>query len=213
MALMATWMSPSVPFLNPTGVDKPLAISRWVWDSDVRAPMAVQATRSPRYCGVMGSSASVAMGKPSSATLSRKARAFSIPSSMRKESSMYGIVDEPFPSRRGARLLEVDPHHQNKVSRTLSARALRRCGVVVPGDRVVDGAGADDDEDARIRTIQDAFERLPPFEDRVRGSLRDRQPRMNLLGRRHQVEGGDIQVFQSWRCHDRTTLSFVNNPG
>ncbi len=47
MALTAGSMSPSVPFLNPTGVDRPEDISRWVWDSEVRAPMAVQATRSP----------------------------------------------------------------------------------------------------------------------------------------------------------------------
>ena len=36
-----------MPFLKPTGVDRPEAISRWVWDSEVRAPMAVQAMRSP----------------------------------------------------------------------------------------------------------------------------------------------------------------------
>jgi hypothetical protein len=47
IALIATSRSPSVPFLKPTGVDRPEAISRWVWDSEVRAPIAVQAMRSP----------------------------------------------------------------------------------------------------------------------------------------------------------------------
>ena len=37
MALIATSSPPSVPFLKPTGVDRPLAISRCVWDSVVRA--------------------------------------------------------------------------------------------------------------------------------------------------------------------------------
>ena len=37
---------PSVLFLNPTGAERPLAISRCVWDSVVRAPMAYQETRS-----------------------------------------------------------------------------------------------------------------------------------------------------------------------
>ena len=45
MALIATSRSPSVAFLKPTGVERPEAISRWVWDSEVRAPMAVQAIK------------------------------------------------------------------------------------------------------------------------------------------------------------------------
>jgi hypothetical protein len=47
MAFTAPSMSPSVPFLKPTGVESPDDISRWVCDSEVRAPMAVQAMRSP----------------------------------------------------------------------------------------------------------------------------------------------------------------------
>ena len=47
MAFTAPPMSPSVPFLKPTGVESPDDISRWVCDSEVRAPMAVQAMRSP----------------------------------------------------------------------------------------------------------------------------------------------------------------------
>jgi len=47
MAFTAASRSPSVPFLNPTGVERPEDISRWVCDSEVRAPMAVQAMRSP----------------------------------------------------------------------------------------------------------------------------------------------------------------------
>ena len=47
MAFTAPSMSPSVPFLKPTGVERPEDISRWVCDSEVRAPMAVQAMRSP----------------------------------------------------------------------------------------------------------------------------------------------------------------------
>ena len=47
MAFTAASRSPSVPFLKPTGVERPEDISRWVCDSEVRAPMAVQVTRSP----------------------------------------------------------------------------------------------------------------------------------------------------------------------
>ena len=64
MALTATCKLPSVPFLNPTGMESPLAISRWVWLSVVLAPMAVQLMRSAMYCGLMGSSNSVPQGMP-----------------------------------------------------------------------------------------------------------------------------------------------------
>src|SRR4030067_668560 len=75
IALIATPMLPSVAFLNPTGAESPLAISRCVWDSLVRAPIAYQAMRSPRYCGAAGSSASVAAGTPSAARSTRNRRA------------------------------------------------------------------------------------------------------------------------------------------
>src|SRR2546426_883419 len=42
---------PSVPFLKPTGADRPDASSRCTWLSVVRAPIAPQDTRSPMYCG------------------------------------------------------------------------------------------------------------------------------------------------------------------
>src|SRR3954451_5079454 len=45
--------SPSVPFLNPTGIERPEASWRWIWLSVVRAPMAPQATVSEMYCGVI----------------------------------------------------------------------------------------------------------------------------------------------------------------
>jgi len=96
MPFTAAPRSPSVAFLKPTGVERPLDISRWVWDSEVRAPMAVQAMRSPRYWGVMGSRASVPAGRPSSPMRSRNSRAFRTPSSMWKESSMRGSFTKPF---------------------------------------------------------------------------------------------------------------------
>src|SRR5690554_7963972 len=54
-ALTATSRLPSVPFLKPTGQERPEDISRWVWDSVVRAPMADQLMQSWMYWGEMGS--------------------------------------------------------------------------------------------------------------------------------------------------------------
>ena len=39
---MAIWTPPSVPFLKPTGIDRPEASSRCTWLSVVRAPIAPQ---------------------------------------------------------------------------------------------------------------------------------------------------------------------------
>ena len=67
MASTAMRMLPSVPFLKPTGQERPEASSRCTCDSVVRAPMAPQAIRSAVYCGVMVSRNSVAQGRPMSA--------------------------------------------------------------------------------------------------------------------------------------------------
>ena len=75
MALMAVIALPSVPFLKPIGIDNPEAISRWVWLSVVRAPIAVQLIKSAMYWGTTGSSSSVAAGRPMSARCSSKPRA------------------------------------------------------------------------------------------------------------------------------------------
>ena len=98
-------------FLKPTGVERPLDISRWVWDSEVRAPMAVQLMRSPMYWGVLGSRASVAVGRPTSADAEQERPG--LPHALLDVEGIVhaGVVDEPLPTRGGARLLEVDPHH------------------------------------------------------------------------------------------------------
>ena len=49
IASIAVWMLPSVPFLKPTGIESPLAISRWVCDSVVLAPIAAQLMSSAVY--------------------------------------------------------------------------------------------------------------------------------------------------------------------
>ena len=53
-----------MPFLNPTGIDRPLAISRWIWLSQLSEPDdGGPAQEVGTYCGVTGSSSSVAAGK------------------------------------------------------------------------------------------------------------------------------------------------------
>lgn len=95
-ALTATSRLPSVPFLKPTGQERPEDISRWVWDSVVRAPMADQLMQSWMYCGEIGSSASVASGRPISASSTSSRRAMCRPSSISKEPLRCGSLIRPF---------------------------------------------------------------------------------------------------------------------
>ncbi|MOA45429.1 hypothetical protein D3C78_1678250 [compost metagenome] len=95
-ALMAVPRLPSVPFLKPTGMERPEAISLWVWDSVVRAPMADQEKSSARYWGLMGSSASVASGNSSSASQQSSSRARCSPNSTSKVPSRLGSLIKPF---------------------------------------------------------------------------------------------------------------------
>ncbi len=106
--------APSVPFLNPTGVDSPLAISRCVCDSVVRAPMAVQVMSSDRYCGMMGSSASVPAGKSEFGDVQQQ-----FPRQENSLLDMKGIiqvriVDQALPAHGGARFLEIHAHDEQQ---------------------------------------------------------------------------------------------------
>ena len=96
MASMAIRTLPSVPFLNPTGQDRPEASSRWTWLSVVRAPMAPQLIRSFTYCGVIRSRYSVAAGIPISLMSTSRWRARRKPLLMRKVWSRSGSLMSPF---------------------------------------------------------------------------------------------------------------------
>ena len=126
MALIATSMLPSVPFLKPTGVDRPLAISRWVCDSVVRAPIAYQLIRSARYWGESGSSASDPAGSPRCANASRSSRASVMPSSMRNVSSMCGSLMNPFQPAEVRGFSKYTRITRKSVSSTSRARACSR---------------------------------------------------------------------------------------
>ena len=96
IASTAIWTLPSVPFLNPTGIDSPEASSRWTWLSVVRAPIAPHDTRSAMNWGVMVSRNSHPAGSPMSARSSRKPRARPSPSLIAKLPSSLGSLMSPF---------------------------------------------------------------------------------------------------------------------
>jgi hypothetical protein len=95
-ASTATWMSPSVPFLNPTGIDRPEASWRCTWLSVVRAPIAPQVTVSAMYCGVIGSSHSQPTGRLRFTMSRRRRRAVRRPRWTSWPPSMPGSLIRPF---------------------------------------------------------------------------------------------------------------------
>ena len=92
----STAIEPSVPFLNPTGHDRPEASWRWDCDSVVRAPIAPHAMRSAMYCGEMRSRNSVPAGTPISLISRSSLRARRSPSFMSNVSSRCGSLMRPF---------------------------------------------------------------------------------------------------------------------
>jgi len=95
-ASTATWTSPSVPFLKPTGIDRPEASWRCTWLSVVRAPIAPQVTVSAMYCGVIGSSHSQPTGRPSETMSISSCRAARSPRCTSWPPSMSGSLIRPF---------------------------------------------------------------------------------------------------------------------
>jgi hypothetical protein len=93
-ASMAICTPPSVPFLKPTGIERPDASSRCTWLSVVRAPIAPHDTRSEVNCGEIGRGTRTRR-QPSSFEVEQEPRARRRPSLMRS-SVEVGIVDQPF---------------------------------------------------------------------------------------------------------------------
>ena len=67
-----------------------------------------------------------------------------------------GVVDESLPADGGARLFEVDAHDDQQVLVELIGGGLQAAGVVDGGLGVVDGARADNDQQAIVLAGDDA---------------------------------------------------------
>jgi hypothetical protein len=112
-----------------------------------------------------------------------------------------GVVDVALPAHRGARLFEIDAHDDLQRVADFVGQRLQAAGVVEAGHRVVDRAGADDDEQAVILALEYPAQQVAPVHDGSGGRERDRQTAMDFLRRRHGVEGGYVYVFNVDGAH------------
>ena len=72
-----------------------------------------------------------------------------------------GVVDQAFPADGGAGLFKIHPHDDFQRVFVLLAHVGQAAGVVQRGLGVVNGAGADDDQQAVILVAHDALDALP----------------------------------------------------
>ena len=85
-----------------------------------------------------------------------------------------GIVDEALPADGGAGLLEVDAHDDAQVGGELVDGGFEQGGVLARGLGVVNGAGADEDQQARVAAVEDGGDLAAGVEDGGRGGFGDR---------------------------------------
>ncbi len=83
------------------------------------------------------------------------------------------IVDEALPADGGAGLLKVDAHHDVEIGGEFGDGGLEQGGVFDRGLGVVDGAGANQDQQARVAMREDAGDIEARVEDGGRGLLAD----------------------------------------
>ena len=110
-----------------------------------------------------------------------------------------GVVDQPLPAHRGARLLEVHPHHDFELSRVLVALGLQLARVLQRGHGVVDRTGADDDEQpvaaVCTRAVHDAPDAVTRvLHQRLHRCAGDGEETDQMLGRRQRRDVADALV-------------------
>ena len=95
------------------------------------------------------------------------------------------VVDQPLPSHRGARLLEVDAHRDAEPVGELCDDRLQQRGILARRLRVVNGAGADDDQKTRVARCEDGG----------RGRVGDGQLLLQEDRRKHHLGPLDAKII------------------
>ena len=117
-----------------------------------------------------------------------------------------GIVDKALPACRRAGFLEIDPHHQHQDIRDLIRQGLEAAGVIEARHRIVNGAGADDQEAAGVPTIEDIHQGLASRHHHRRRRVRQGDAGLDLIGRGHVVKGGNIEILGLDQGHGQLPL-------
>ena len=105
------------------------------------------------------------------------------------------IVDEALPSNGGARLLKVDAHGDAQVGGELLDGGFEQGGVFAGGLGVVNGAGACENQQARVAAVEDGGDLVAGVGDGGRGGFRDGAFFLEKDGREDDAGPLDAKIF------------------
>lgn len=104
------------------------------------------------------------------------------------------IVDQALPAHGGTRLLEVHAHHQEQGVGDLFRQRLEPLGVLVRRLEVVNGAGANHQEQTVVLAVEDVAYHLAAVADGLQGGVTERHLAFELLGSDQGFVGSNVQV-------------------
>ncbi len=105
------------------------------------------------------------------------------------------VVDEALPADGGAGLLKVDAHDDAQIAPEFLDGGLEEAGVFDGGFGVMDGAGADEDEEARVSLGEDLRDVDAGIEDGGGGVFRDRTLLLQENRREDDFVGENPEIF------------------
>ncbi len=106
-----------------------------------------------------------------------------------------GVVDQTLPAHGGAGLFKIHAHDQIQGIADFGSQLLETAGVVLGRFHVVDGAGANDDEQAVILAVQNVTNDLTAFDDGGFRRLAHGDPGLELRRSNHYFVGSNVQII------------------
>ena len=105
-----------------------------------------------------------------------------------------GIVDQPLPSDRGARLLEIRAHDDDQTVIELPVHGGEPFGVLVRRLRIMDRTGAHDRQQAVVPAVQHVTDLLTGAQHQIAHLVGQRQLTQERTRRRDRIQLADVDV-------------------
>ena len=102
------------------------------------------------------------------------------------------VVDQAFPADGGTWLLEVDTHDQIEGVGDFRSEHFEALGILVGGFDIVDGAGADHDEQAMILAVEDIAHHFTARGHGLKRGGAEWNLLLELIGRDQCLVGGNV---------------------
>ena len=108
------------------------------------------------------------------------------------------------PADCGAWFLKINPHHDQQLLTQLRTQLLQALGILKRRFGIMNGAGANDDQQAWVATVEDGADFGPGFFHRLSRGGGDRHGLLHRGRSGHRPNGGDAQVIEA--LHDKTAI-------